>query len=70
MVKCPNCQAENSEGVTTCFLCGQTLKRSKWSKIRGAFGGKKATDVTAQDTVTLYRREEEDLLDWVRKAVA
>lgn len=59
MLKCPNCQAENSDGVDTCFLCGQTLKRSRWSKIRGGFGGKKFTDVTPQDTVTYTDAAEE-----------
>ena len=43
MIKCTACQAENSDGVTTCFLCGQRLKKPGLLKrMFGGGGGKPA----------------------------
>ena len=43
MIKCTVCQAENSDGVTTCFLCGQRLKKPGLLKrMFGGGGGKGA----------------------------
>ena len=37
MIKCPSCQAENSDGAKTCFLCGQRLKKP--GLLKRMFGG-------------------------------
>ena len=37
MVKCPACQAENSDGAKACFLCGQRLKKP--GLLKRMFGG-------------------------------
>lgn len=37
MVKCPSCQAENSDGAKACFLCGQRLKKP--GLLKRMFGG-------------------------------
>ncbi len=37
MIKCPSCQAENSDGAKACFLCGQRLKKP--GLLKRMFGG-------------------------------
>lgn len=46
MIKCIACQAENSDGVTTCFLCGQRLKKP--GLLKRLFGGGGGTGANQQ----------------------
>ena len=40
MVKCPNCQAENEDAASACFLCGQPIKKKGWlRRILSTSGG-------------------------------
>ena len=46
MINCSACQAENSDGANTCFLCGQRLKKP--GLLKRMFGGGGGTGASQQ----------------------
>ena len=75
MRKCPNCDAENEDGASTCFLCGQGLKkRGLLGRILGGSGGGRRDGASGPEHYPEVEDYSEDVQleepDWTEPASA